>query len=293
MILRTKDFGGFKKFHAILERMSKFAYPNEERFNLNGIFLEFFKDKTVLTATDGVKLISQEYVIENKKEGSFILSLEGVKGLMAKAYDYELEFLSPEIVEISETEIQTRKKWGIDAYFPDWRLVIPKENNRLFTFERGKLLKDLKKMGFSKSLRVTKQSKEIINLVQEAKSKAEEINDALNEIYTSGLDSVIEKLKTLGVTCDYETPISDISLLIELPEAKKDTQIYLDCNGGISREKKSDTVISFMGRKFYDFIVACGEDIVEIQWEDSRTCVKIEDNKLGLFVLMPVRMLND
>ena len=292
MILRTKDFGGFQKFHAILERMSKFAYPNEERFNLNGIFLEFVRDKTVLTATDGAKLTSQEYVIENKKEGSFILSLEGIKKVMKWTHDYELEFLSPEIVKINDTEIQTSEKWGLNAGFPDWRLVIQKENNRLFTFERGKLLKDLKKMGFSKSLRVTKQSKEIINLVQKAELEAEEINDVLNEICTGELDSVIEKLKTLGVRCSYETPISDISLFIQLPEAKKDTQIYLDCNGGISREKKSDTVISFMGRKFYDFIVACGEDIVEIQWEDSRTCVKIEDNKLGLFVLMPAK-LND
>ena len=128
---------------------TKFAISNEEtRYFLNGLYLNINNDDEnthlTLVGTDGHRLAKSEHNIENISE-----LISGV--IVPKKTIYELSKLLSELDEDIEINISSTKivfyidnlifiSKLIDGTFPDYKRVIPIDNNNVVEINRHKLL---------------------------------------------------------------------------------------------------------------------------------------------------------
>jgi hypothetical protein len=102
MILKTKDFGGYKTFKEIIKRMLHCTELESSRYNhdFKGVFCELKKDATMLRASDGQILIDEVFNIKNDSEGNFVLPKPVLLKLMKIENDYTIK------IEITETDVK-------------------------------------------------------------------------------------------------------------------------------------------------------------------------------------------
>lgn len=176
-------------FHDSLKRVLVATSSDETRYQLNGVFLEFGRDRLTLTATDGKRLTHDTLRIENPDEQqiSAILPNQTVgvflKILAANGPQDETVTLS-----LSETNVTLRVRDNrvssnlIEGIYPNYRSIFPPEPKLRVTCRRALLLSAAR----SASLTTDKQTHTVVFkfspdvLVLEA--KAQDIGESRIEI---------------------------------------------------------------------------------------------------------------
>ena len=121
-----------------IKAVSHLSATKDIRFYLNGIFVEATKTHTTLVATDGhvlgVYKNEEENEIPENIKYEFILPNDALKNLKVSRIKGELVFFEFEPDEHSKVNTVIIKSLSItlttqtiDAKFPDWRRVIPRE----------------------------------------------------------------------------------------------------------------------------------------------------------------------
>jgi DNA polymerase-3 subunit beta len=141
--------------------LTLFAVSQDEtRYNLNGVFIENNGDDTKgtlrMVATNGHRLA----IVDRSTEGALVLEKgiivpkKGV-GELKKLLDDENELKvgiqdNSVVFKTTHTDLIVRL---IDGDFPDYKQIIPKENDKLLTVGREKLLSVIKRMAILSSER--------------------------------------------------------------------------------------------------------------------------------------------
>ena len=121
-----------------IKAINHLAATKDIRFYLNGILIEATKTHTTLVATDGhvlgVYKNEEENEIPEETKFEFILpndTLKNLKSAIIKGELISLEFEPDETSKVNSVIIKslsiTLTTQTIDAKFPDWRRVLPRE----------------------------------------------------------------------------------------------------------------------------------------------------------------------
>ena len=121
-----------------IKAISHLSATKDIRFYLNGILVEATKTHTTLVATDGhvlgVYKNEEENEIPEETKFEFILpndTLKNLKSAIIKGELISLEFEPDETSKVNSVIIKslsiTLTTQTIDAKFPDWRRVLPRE----------------------------------------------------------------------------------------------------------------------------------------------------------------------
>lgn len=124
----------------LLNKITPSVAEDKSRYSINGVYLSIKGRRLTAAATDGKQLSVAEGDIENNTETwSGIVPSEGIRLLKCIAKK-EVRLLTSQNVlaaKASGTEVYIRL---IDGKFPDYKKVIPTENNRKLTVNRQELL---------------------------------------------------------------------------------------------------------------------------------------------------------
>lgn len=141
-----------KKLLSLINKTEFSIYPDGTRFNLNGLLFEFKKDgeTPILNAvsTDGHRLSLFKIEAELPEGAS------SLKMIIPKNNTSELKKILEKITDDEEMEVKLSSKQItfscksvndftsklIDAEFPDYQAVIPKENSKIATISRKNLI---------------------------------------------------------------------------------------------------------------------------------------------------------
>ena len=179
MKIETKQFGGFKNFHDMLKRFKPFIYPDDSRFNLNGILFEFHAEFTRLVATDGHKLIIENVDMLNDTVGKVIISKIGIEYFINLETDYTIE-IKERYIAIDDSSY----KFIIDATFPDYEKVIL-QGEAIMSFKTTKKeFAGIIKSGEANLLDRYKKLDAYKSLQEEFREKGKFENDALLKKHT-------------------------------------------------------------------------------------------------------------
>src|SRR5687767_11814889 len=130
---------------AVLREMVErtlFSVCNDEtRFHLNGVFFESDGSKSRMVSTDGHRLSKVERTIANgpKLNAGIIIPKKGlleIKRLIEQGASCKLAIKTPHLFLVVE-DIAIGVKL-IDAQFPPYEAVIPKEHRRIITVDRAR-----------------------------------------------------------------------------------------------------------------------------------------------------------
>lgn len=122
-MIHTKAFCAALKFAAHAQAVS------DVRYYLNGVLFEFTRDRLTLVGTDGVRMAVVSVISAAPFEGSFIVSTDSVKHLLAlfgKANKVEELIFerTPKGFAVTSTS-STYTPALVDGKFPDYRRVVP------------------------------------------------------------------------------------------------------------------------------------------------------------------------
>jgi DNA polymerase-3 subunit beta len=137
---------------AVLREMidrTLFSVCNDEtRFHLNGVFFESDGSKARMVSTDGHRLSKVERTIANgpKLSSGVIIPKKGlleIKRLLESGPSCKLAIKTPHLFLVQE-DIAIAVKL-IDAQFPSYEQVIPKEHKRVVTVDRVRFIDALRR----------------------------------------------------------------------------------------------------------------------------------------------------
>ncbi len=137
---------------AVLREMidrTLFSVCNDEtRFHLNGVFFESDGSKARMVSTDGHRLSKVERTIANgpKLSAGVIIPKKGLlemKKVLEAGPSCKLAIKTPHLFLVQE-DIAIAVKL-IDAQFPPYEQVIPKEHKKIITVDRGRFTDSLRR----------------------------------------------------------------------------------------------------------------------------------------------------
>ncbi|MBR3176431.1 DNA polymerase III subunit beta [Candidatus Saccharibacteria bacterium] len=110
---------------------------------LTGVFFNTFEGSLYIAATDGYRLADKKFVENVKSEIKAIIPTAALREVLSSLSD------SIEEIEVMIIDSQIRFRLGeievtsklIDASFPDYRLLIPKDNNAEIILNKAELLR--------------------------------------------------------------------------------------------------------------------------------------------------------
>ena len=242
-----------KKFLSIIDKTKFSIYPDETRFNLNGLSLRFKEEENkcflIAVSTDGHRLSISKTESSDAGYKNFpkIIvpkkSTLEIRKILENTEDEELsiELLDKKIQIISKTFIFISKL--IDAEFPDYEKVIPAENTKIFEISR----------------------KDLINLAER-----------VGAIYTQSTENGIK----LNFTSNLLTASAKQK---EAGEATDEININSNFEGTIE--------VNYNQNYFIEILNHISSDVVKIYLKDEKTPAIIKDEKLDsyFYILMPMR----
>ena len=137
---------------AVLREMidrTLFSVCNDEtRFHLNGVFFESDGSKARMVSTDGHRLSKVERTIANgpKLSAGVIIPKKGLlemKKVLESGPSCKLAIKTPHLFLVQE-DIAIAVKL-IDAHFPPYEQVIPKDHKKIITVDRGRFTDSLRR----------------------------------------------------------------------------------------------------------------------------------------------------
>jgi DNA polymerase III subunit beta len=137
---------------AVLREMidrTLFSVCNDEtRFHLNGVYFESDGSKSRMVSTDGHRLSKVERTLPNgpKLSAGIIIPKKGLlemKKVLEQGPSCKLAIKTPHLFLVQE-DIAIAVKL-IDAQFPPYDQVIPKDHKRVITVDRARLIDSLKR----------------------------------------------------------------------------------------------------------------------------------------------------
>jgi DNA polymerase-3 subunit beta len=132
----------------MIERTLFSVCNDETRFHLNGVFFESDGSKSRMVSTDGHRLSKVERAISNgpKLSAGVIIPKKGlleIRRVLEAGPSCKLAIKTPHLFLVQE-DIAIAVKL-IDAQFPPYEQVIPKDNRRSVVIDRGLLVDALKR----------------------------------------------------------------------------------------------------------------------------------------------------
>lgn len=228
MGLPTKDYPAFPSydeagfevldgilFKEMIDKTSFAVSTDETRYNINGFKLEMEKAKIRIITTDGHRLAFIERGIEKGiSDGTKIDALLPRKGMMEfkrlldeNQGNYKLSISQKNAVLKSENTIINIRL--LEGEFPDYRKVIPKDNDRIVILNKSELMASLRrvsilspdkikgvKMSFgNKKLVISSSSPDIGEATEEIEANydGEDIDVAFNARYFIDALEVMEE----------------------------------------------------------------------------------------------------
>ncbi len=149
----------------LIDRCFFAVSTDETRYNLNGIYFEVIRpDRLRAVATDGHRLSYHEYMIgeerleklliSSSRRSGIIIPRKGIQEIRRLISDEEtvgINIMESSIgVEIEETRLIIR---ALDAEFPEYKQVIPRENNNRAKMAREDFLDAIKRVSIISSER--------------------------------------------------------------------------------------------------------------------------------------------
>ena len=137
---------------AVLREMidrTMFSVSNDEtRFHLNGVYFESDGSKARMVSTDGHRLSKVERTIANgpKLSAGIIIPKKGLvemKKVLESGPSCKLAIKTPHLFLVQE-DIAIAVKL-VDAQFPPYEQVIPKEHKKIITVDRGRFVDSLRR----------------------------------------------------------------------------------------------------------------------------------------------------
>lgn len=126
-----------------------FSVCNDEtRFHLNGVYFESDGSKSRMVSTDGHRLSKVERTLANgpKLSAGIIIPKKGlleIKKVLETGPSCKLSIKTPHLFLVAD-DIALAVKL-IDAQFPPYEQVIPKEHKKVVTLDRGRFVDSLKR----------------------------------------------------------------------------------------------------------------------------------------------------
>ena len=173
----------------MIDKTSFAVSTDETRYNINGFLLEKDGQKTKMVSTDGhrLALIEKEADIGVTEKKSVLLPRKGVMEIR-KLLDEEADgkfFMSilekNVLMKKGSTLINIRL---IEGEFPDYKKVVPAENNKEVVIERVDLLHSLKRMSILSSDRIKGVKFNFTKSTLTLSSSSPDIGDATEELDT-------------------------------------------------------------------------------------------------------------
>jgi DNA polymerase III subunit beta len=180
-----------KKILSLIDKTKFAIFPDETRFNLNGILFEFKNEKNTsfltTVSTDGHRLAFSKLEVENNENFTFpriiipkkaTMELRKILDLTVDC-DVEVKLLNKKII-LSSSAFEFTSKL-IDAEFPQYENVIPRENTKTATIQR----------------------KDLINLIERVSAiHAASSENGLNLIFSKNLLTIAGQNKNTGEAND-------------------------------------------------------------------------------------------
>lgn len=181
--LKSVDKDGLKE---MIEKTAFAVSTDETRYNINGFYIEKDKDIIRVVTTDGHRLA----VIEKKAtdipagDKGVILPRKGVNEMKKLLEEKEGDFLlaiteKSATMKNSDTVINIRL---IEGEFPDYKQVVPKDNDKTVTTNRIEFLNALKRVSLLSSDRIKGVKFLIKEGVASFSSSSPDIGDADEDI---------------------------------------------------------------------------------------------------------------
>jgi DNA polymerase-3 subunit beta len=132
----------------MIERTLFSVCNDETRFHLNGVFFESDGSKVRMVSTDGHRLSKVERTVPNapKLSAGVIIPKKGlleIKKVLEAGPSCKLAIKTPHLFVVHEDTAIAVKL--IDAQFPPYEQVIPKEHKRVITVDRVRLIDALRR----------------------------------------------------------------------------------------------------------------------------------------------------
>ena len=132
----------------MIERTLFSVCNDETRFHLNGVFFESDGSKSRMVSTDGHRLSKVERTIANgpKLSAGIIIPKKGLlemKKVLEQGPASKLAIKTPHLFLVQD-DIAIAVKL-IDAQFPPYEQVIPKDHQRIITVDRGRFIDALRR----------------------------------------------------------------------------------------------------------------------------------------------------
>lgn len=146
---KVMNIDSYRLLNSIL--MTHNAIGNDElRPIINGVHFDFFKDNMVAVATDGIKLskLTDFSVIKDDDEIiGFTMSRKTcqiLQGIISEEEDLEVKYNDSSICVNSEYFTLTSRL--IEGVYPNYDMVIPRDNDKNVIIKKGELLESLKRI---------------------------------------------------------------------------------------------------------------------------------------------------
>jgi DNA polymerase-3 subunit beta len=132
----------------MIERTMFSVCNDETRFHLNGVFFESDGSKCRMVSTDGHRLSKVERTIANgpKLSAGVIIPKKGlleIKKVLEQGPNAKLAVKTPHVFLVQDDIVIAVKL--IDAQFPPYDQVIPKEHKKIITVDRMRLIDALRR----------------------------------------------------------------------------------------------------------------------------------------------------
>src|SRR6478752_3891046 len=132
----------------MIERTLFSVCNDETRFHLNGVFFESDGSKSRMVSTDGHRLSKVERTIANgpKLSAGIIIPKKGlleIRKVLDSGPSCKLAIKTPHLFLVQE-DIAIAVKL-IDAQFPPYEQVIPKDHKKIITVDRGRFTDSLRR----------------------------------------------------------------------------------------------------------------------------------------------------
>jgi DNA polymerase III subunit beta len=132
----------------MIERTMFSVCNDETRFHLNGVYFESDGSKSRMVSTDGHRLSKVERTIPNgpKLSAGIIIPKKGlseIRRVLEAGGTCKLAIKTPHLFLVAD-DIALAVKL-IDAQFPPYEQVIPKDHKRVITVDRGRFIEAMKR----------------------------------------------------------------------------------------------------------------------------------------------------